>query len=93
MPKGYRDYIWEVQEAEKRNKKGRAMGGMIMERKEGIKGEKEEKGKKEDEVITGKICLGGDWWRIVGVYLNKDLDSKLERLREWVEEGEEGGGY
>lgn len=49
MPKGYRDYIWEVQEAEKRNKKGRAMGGMIMERKEGIEGEKEEKGRKEDE--------------------------------------------
>lgn len=43
--------------------------------------------------ITGKICLRGDWWRIVGVYLNKDLDRKLERLREWVEEGEEGGGY
>lgn len=31
-----------------------------MERKEGLEGEKKEKGRKEDEVITGKICLGGD---------------------------------
>lgn len=28
LPRGY---IWEMQEAEKRNKKGRAMGGMIRE--------------------------------------------------------------
>lgn len=33
MPKRY---IWDVQEAERRNKKERAMGGMVMGRREKI---------------------------------------------------------
>lgn len=51
-------YIWKVQELGKRNRNGRATGGMIMGRKEGLEGEKEEIGRKEDGVITWKICLG-----------------------------------
>lgn len=31
----------------------------------------------------------GGWWRIVGVYVNKDLESKLEMLKEWIQEKEE----
>lgn len=57
LPRGY---IWEMQEAEKRNKKGRAMGEMIMGRKERIEGEKERKEREEDGVIARKICLGGE---------------------------------
>lgn len=34
-------------------------------------------------LVTGKVWLGG-WWRIVGVYVNKDLESKLEMLKEWI---------
>lgn len=28
--------------------------------------------------MTGKLCLGGEWWRLVGVYVNKDLEGKME---------------
>lgn len=51
-------YIWKVQELGKRNKNGRAIDGMIMGRKERVEGEKEEIGRKEDGVITWKICSG-----------------------------------
>lgn len=54
-----------------------------------IKMEKEEEVIEREGLVTGKVWLGG-WWRIVGVYVNKDLESKLEMLREWIEEKEEG---
>jgi len=37
-----------------------------------------------------KVNLGGEWWRIVGVYVNADLEKKMMRLREWMEEREKG---
>lgn len=40
-------------------------------------------------MLVRRICLGREWWRIIGVYVNKDLDRKLEVLREWMEEREE----
>lgn len=48
MPKGYE---WGVQLAEKKNKRGKAMGGMVM----GIKKELVEKGKKIETVGEGRI--------------------------------------
>lgn len=41
-------------------------------------------------VLVRRICLGREWWRIIGVYVNKDLDRKLEVLKESREEREEG---
>ncbi|EFN61228.1 hypothetical protein EAG_16367 [Camponotus floridanus] len=84
-----KEYIWEMQEAEKRNIRGRAMGGMIMGRREEIEVEKEEEQGKERGIMTGKMCLGGEWWRLVRVYVNGDLEEKMEKLREWMEDGEE----
>lgn len=37
-----------------------------------------------------KIKLGKEWWRVVKIYVNKDLEAKLEVLREIVEEKEKG---
>lgn len=34
-------------------------------------------------IMTGKLCLGGKW----SVYVNKDLEGKLKKLREWMEDG------
>lgn len=89
LPKGF---IWEMQEAGKRNKKGRAMGGMVMGRREGIRMEKDKGGGegREEGIMTEKVSLGGKWWRLVGVYVNRDLEGKLEKLREWMEDKEEG---
>lgn len=86
MPRGYR---WGVQFAEKRNRKGRAMGGMVMEvREEAMeKGENIEVG--EEGIITGRIKIGKDKWRIVGVYVNADMEGKLQSIAEWTEGREE----
>lgn len=40
--------------------------------------------------MTRKVNLGGEWWRLVGVYVNEDLGEKLNQLRQWMENGEEG---
>jgi len=35
--------------------------------------------------MTGKMCLGKEWWRMVGVYVNRNLEEKMEKLRDWME--------
>lgn len=85
LPKG-----WEAQWASRYKRKGRAKGGMVIGV---IKGVKVERGKRErgmEELLVTKVCLGGVWWRMIGVYVNKDLEVILQALREWIEEREEG---
>lgn len=86
MPKGYRR---EVQWAGKKNRKRREMGGMILGVRVGIIVEKGNRVRNEERAMAVKVKLG-EWWRVVEVYVNKNLESKLEELREWVEEREEG---
>jgi len=88
LPRGY---SWGVQRATRKNKRGRAMGGMVMgirreliEKERGIKTEKE-------GIIVGKIKLGMQRWRIVGVYIKDNMEGMLQKIEEWVEE--KGGGY
>ncbi|CAK9827586.1 hypothetical protein ANTRET_LOCUS5267 [Anthophora retusa] len=83
-------YTWDVQYAERRGKKGRAMGGMIIGVREGIKMVKDRKETEEEGIIARKIWLGKDAWKVIGVYVNKDLERKLGSLREWMEEKERG---
>jgi len=96
LPKGY---VWEVQEAGRRSKKGRAIGGMIMGIREGLRRGKESRERRDEGIQTVKVDLGGEWWRLVGVYVNGDLEEKMRQLREWMEEREEevrgliGGGF
>lgn len=58
-----------TQWAEKKNRKGRAMGGMVM----GIKREIVEKGKgieiRKEGMIVGKVKSGEQSWRVVGNYI------------------------
>ena len=68
---------------------GGAMGGMIMGVRKGLE-MKEEEDREREGMMVKKVRLGGDWWRIIGVYVNKDLQGKLEELKEWTEEREEG---
>ncbi|KYN18941.1 hypothetical protein ALC57_08784, partial [Trachymyrmex cornetzi] len=86
LPDGY---VWRIQNAKRRNKKGRAMGGIIM----GIKRELyvEERRRKEMEgMMTGVMKVGERRLRVVGVYINMDMQSKLEGMVEWMEGREEG---
>ncbi|EZA49489.1 hypothetical protein X777_12283 [Ooceraea biroi] len=79
-----------MQEAKRKSKKGRAMGGMVMGIRKGMlnKRKKVEVGK--EGLMVGKIRCGRERWRVVGVYVNGDIEEKLERLEEWVEGKEEG---
>lgn len=67
--------------AGRRNKKGRAMRGMIMGIRVDIKMEKSRNVRVREGLITGKVWLG-DWWKVVGIYINRDLESKLDMLKE-----------
>lgn len=42
------------------------------------------------ERIECRIKIGKERWAIVGIYMNKDIQRKPERLRDWMEGKEEG---
>lgn len=83
------EYNWRVQYAKKRNRKGRAIGGIIMGIKKELMGEIEEKEEQEGR-IEWVVGRGEEKWRIVGVYVNGDMKEKMESLKDWMEEREEG---
>ncbi|XP_024877156.1 golgin subfamily A member 6-like protein 22, partial [Temnothorax curvispinosus] len=86
-----REYKWRVQIATRRNKKGRASGGMLLGIRKRIEEIKEERKLEEDEgKIECKIRIGEEIWRIIGLYVNNDIDRKLEGLKDKTEEGEKG---
>lgn len=88
LPEGY---TWEAQWASRNKRKGRAKRGMVIGVKKGVKVEKSKRERGMEGLLVTKVCLGGVWWRMIGVYVNKeDLEVKLQALREWIEEREEG---
>lgn len=50
MPKGY---IWEIRFAERKSKKERAMGEMVMERREDRERKREDREEKEERIMSG----------------------------------------
>ncbi|XP_046145496.1 trichohyalin-like [Osmia bicornis bicornis] len=87
LPKGYR---WEAQLAERKNKKGRAMGGMLVGVKEGLMGKEGKIIKEEEEekggLLTMEFTRGEEKWRVVGVYVNADIEEKMKKLRTRMED-------
>ena len=88
LPEGYR---WRAQWAKRKNRKGGAMGGMII----GVREElvrKEEDGQGEEEgLMVERVKAGVREWTVVAVYVNGDMERKLGRIRRWMEGQEEGG--
>lgn len=76
--------------AKRKNKKGKPMGGLII-------GVKEKRGevtvitevKKEEAVMIVERWVSEEKWRIVGVYAKRDMEKKLEVMKEWLKEQEE----
>ncbi|XP_071576349.1 uncharacterized protein [Temnothorax nylanderi] len=88
LPKGYE---WGVQMAKKKNKKGRAMGGMIMGIRKEIKEKGTEIGRGREGLIEGKVRIGKEKWNIIGVYAKKEeMEEILHELRLIIEKKEEG---
>lgn len=82
------EFKWKAQIAKRKNRKGRACGGMLIGIRRGIKQERIRKEKKEDGVIECIVKIGKERWRIVGVYINGDLEKKLEILEDQIERRE-----
>lgn len=68
LPKEYR---WKMQEARRRDKKGKACGDMLMGIRKGI-----EIVEGEEERIKCMVRIGRNKWRIIGVYINGDMERK-----------------
>jgi len=81
LPKGYK---WKVQIARKRNRKGRACGGMLLGIRKELIEEEEEAGEEEGRMVC-KIKIGEEKWRIVGMYVNGEIERRLESIRDWIE--------
>lgn len=84
MGEGKRDVTERIYMAdafvERRNRKERVMGGMVLGIKEMIERDKGKEIERGEGWLSKKICLDGEWWRVVGVYVNRDLDKKLDML-------------
>lgn len=39
----------------------------------------------KEGLMTVKVWLGKEEWRLVGIYVN-DLETKIEDIRKWIEE-------
>jgi len=82
-------YVWRVQGTKRRSKRGRAMEEMLLGIKmELVKQKKEEVGEIKG-IITRRIRYREGSVRIVGVYVNGDMEKKLEGIKEWMEGREE----
>jgi len=84
---------WEVKEARKDKRKGRAKGGMLLGRRKGW-GEKEEKVEGEEKEDMGKMVIreGRDKWVVITIYNGgewRDLERKLQEEIEEIEGKEE----
>lgn len=79
LPKGYK---WGKQLAKRRGRKGRAVGGMAM----GIRKELMEKGQEiksgREVLMEGRVRVGRKRWRIIGVYVQGNMEEVLKDMEE-----------
>lgn len=79
LPRGFK---WEAQIGKRKNRKDRAMGGMLVGVRKGI--EVIEKGNQDEiGVVTKVVKIRGEKWRIIGIYVNGDIEGKWEKVKGW----------
>lgn len=90
-------YEWGVQFAGKKEKRGRAMEGMLMGIRKEIIDKEFEIEKKQEGIMIERIKKGEEKWRIIGVYVREKIEETLRRIEQWVEREEiktlVGGGF
>ena len=83
VPKGYK---WRTQWASRNNRKGRAMGGMMIGVREEMIGWQERgQGGGEKGIMVERVKGGEQEWTVVAVYVNGDMERKWESIRGWME--------
>ena len=90
LPKGYK---WRAQWASRKNRKGRAMGGMMIGVREEMIGRREEGQEEEEGIMVERVKAGEQEWTVVAVYVNGDMERKLEIIRGWMEGQRKEGGW
>lgn len=85
LPKGYR---WGAQWASKEGRRERAREGMVVGvRKELMRKESKINVEKEG-IVVGEIGQGKDKWRIIGVYVNKGIETMARNVEGWIKRKE-----
>lgn len=81
----------EVAGGEKEKQERKSDGRYDYGDEEGLGGGGRGEGEKTkiEGIIVGKVRQGRGVWRVVGVYMNGDMESKLEKLRGCMEEKED----
>ena len=82
MPRGYK---WTRQWAKKKNRKGRAMGGMMIGVRDEMAIQEEEIREDNEGVMCRRVKAGREVWIVVAVYVNGDMEQKVEKMRGWME--------
>ena len=88
LPEGYK---WRAQWAKRKNRKGRAMEGMLIGVREEMVGKEGHEQGEEEGLMVERVKAGEQEWTVVAVYVNGDMERKLGRIRRWMEGQEEGG--
>lgn len=86
LPIGYK---WSAQMAKRKYEKGRPSGGMMLGIREEIEVEEVEREETEGR-MSCLIRMGDERWKIIGLYVNGDMEKKLEGLKNYIEEREKG---
>ncbi|KMQ88498.1 hypothetical protein RF55_12004 [Lasius niger] len=73
-------YTWKTQLAKRKNKKGRACGGMLLGIKKDVLIKKKGSREEEEGRMECTVKIGEIRWRVVGVYVNENMEKKLESL-------------
>lgn len=77
LPEGYK---WGMQGATKKGKRGRVVGGMLMDIRRDLIEEGIEINVEDEGVVVEKIRRGSEKWRIIGVYVSKGVEVMSNSL-------------
>lgn len=72
----------------KRTRKRKGEGGMEIRKK--LKKKETEMAVDEEGIMVGYVRQDRERWRIVGVYVNRDIEQKLRKVEHWMEDKEKG---
>jgi len=81
-----KEFNWDIQWAAKRNRKGRARGGMLMGVRKDLERRNEDEWREREGIMMKRVKIGREWWRVIGVYVSEG-NGGIEGV-----DGEEGGG-
>ncbi|KMQ89370.1 retrotransposable element tf2 protein type 2 [Lasius niger] len=79
-------YKWKAQLAKKKNRKEKACREMLLGIKKDVIIKEEGSKEKKEGKMECIVKIGENRWKVVGVYVNGDMERKLEGLKEWMEE-------